>query len=206
MSVLVTFLLAITSTLAAATLGDLVSEEVRSRLDRLPLLIVRLAVRRLPAELRGEQAAEWTAELHCILTGAKGLPVTRLARGIRFALGLLRSSRAIGRELSRSTGEHREAVEPPKPEHPAPTPVPAEAGPPVLSAGDLAMLAFESRQWKYPGTKEQAIRDRFGISATRYYQMLNVLIDNPAAEQAKPALVKRLRRIRNTRVAARGRP
>jgi hypothetical protein len=37
------------------------------------------------------------------------------------------------------------------------------------------------------GSKEQAIRDSFGLSATRYYQLLNALLDNPAALERDPS-------------------
>ncbi|WP_084470026.1 DUF3263 domain-containing protein [Jiangella gansuensis] len=65
------------------------------------------------------------------------------------------------------------------------------------------ILDFERRWWKYPGSKEQAIRSRLGISATRYYQVLNALIDRPEALALDPLLVKRLRRQRATRQQAR---
>ncbi|RJL33125.1 DUF3263 domain-containing protein [Bailinhaonella thermotolerans] len=68
-----------------------------------------------------------------------------------------------------------------------------------LSERDLALLAFERQWWRYAGAKEQAIRESFGISATRYYQLLNILIDRPAALAHDPMLVKRLRRLRATR-------
>ncbi len=51
--------------------------------------------------------------------------------------------------------------------------------------------------------QEQAIREKFDMSATRYYQVLNALIDNPAALEADPMLVKRLRRLRDARIASR---
>ena len=53
--------------------------------------------------------------------------------------------------------------------------------------------------WKYAGAKEQAVRELFDLSATQYYQVLNTLIDSPAALAAEPMLVKRLRRMRATR-------
>ncbi|MDT7599332.1 MAG: hypothetical protein QOK26_1409, partial [Pseudonocardiales bacterium] len=59
--------------------------------------------------------------------------------------------------------------------------------------------AFEAQWWKYAGAKEQAIRELFDMSATRYYQVLNALIDKPAAMVADPMLVKRLRRLRASR-------
>ena len=68
-----------------------------------------------------------------------------------------------------------------------------------LSERDLAVLAFERQWWKYAGAKESAIKDLFDMSATRYYQVLNALIDRPEALVADPMLVKRLRRLRTTR-------
>ena len=69
----------------------------------------------------------------------------------------------------------------------------------ALSRRDREILAFERQWWKYAGAKEQAIRELFDMSATRYYQVLNALIDTPAALAADPMLVKRLRRLRASR-------
>ncbi len=74
-----------------------------------------------------------------------------------------------------------------------------EAGAAGLSRRDREILAFERQWWKYAGVKEQAIRDLFDMSATRYYQVLNALIDTPEALAADPMLVKRLRRLRASR-------
>ena len=68
-----------------------------------------------------------------------------------------------------------------------------------LSDRDREIIAFERQWWKYAGAKEQAIRELFDMSATRYYQVLNALIDRPEALVADPMLVKRLRRLRTTR-------
>jgi len=68
-----------------------------------------------------------------------------------------------------------------------------------LSERDRQILEFERHWWKYAGAKEQAIRELFDMSATRYYQVLNALIDTPAALAADPMLVKRLRRLRASR-------
>ncbi len=82
-----------------------------------------------------------------------------------------------------------------------------DAGPSLrsgeLSERDTEILAFERQWWKYAGAKEQAIRELFGMSATRYYQVLNALIDSPAALAQDPMLVKRLRRMRTSRQRAR---
>jgi hypothetical protein len=68
-----------------------------------------------------------------------------------------------------------------------------------LSARDQQILSFERLWWKYAGAKEQAIREQFTMSATRYYQVLNALIDRPEAIAFDPLLVKRLRRLRAAR-------
>lgn len=65
-----------------------------------------------------------------------------------------------------------------------------------LTLRDEEILKFEREWWKHSGSKENAIRDIFDMSATRYYQILNALIDTEAALDFDPMLVKRLRRIR----------
>ncbi|WP_402468802.1 DUF3263 domain-containing protein [Isoptericola aurantiacus] len=80
---------------------------------------------------------------------------------------------------------------------------PSDADGSTLSDRDREILAFEKQWWKYAGSKEQAVRELFDLSATRYYQVLNALIDTPAALEHDPMLVKRLRRMRSTRQRAR---
>lgn len=75
---------------------------------------------------------------------------------------------------------------------------------PALDDRGREILAFERQWWRYAGAKEQAIRDLFDMSATQYYQVLNALIDTPAALAIDPMLVKRLRRMRSSRQRARG--
>lgn len=69
----------------------------------------------------------------------------------------------------------------------------------MLTDDDQALLDYEDRHWKYAGAKEAQIRETFGFSATRYYQLLNHLIDTPEALAYKPLLVKRLQRMRDAR-------
>ena len=78
-----------------------------------------------------------------------------------------------------------------------------ERGTDGLSERDRQVLAFERQWWKYAGAKEQAVRELFDMTATRYYQALNALIDSPAALAHDPMLVKRLRRMRSSRQRAR---
>ncbi|MEI5008192.1 DUF3263 domain-containing protein [Streptomyces sp. PmtA] len=72
-----------------------------------------------------------------------------------------------------------------------------------LSVRDRAVLAFERASWSGPGAKERAIREDLGISPTRYYQLLNALLDDPRALAHDPVTVNRLRRVREAQRARR---
>lgn len=76
---------------------------------------------------------------------------------------------------------------------------------PTAEFGDRerAILDFERQWWRHAGAKEQAVRDRFGMPANRYYQVLNALIDHPEAVAHAPMVVNRLRRLRSARRRAR---
>ncbi|MGW2599889.1 DUF3263 domain-containing protein [Streptomyces klenkii] len=68
-----------------------------------------------------------------------------------------------------------------------------------MSELDLAVLALERRTFSGPGAKERAVRERLGMTPTRYYQLLNALLDDPRALAHDPVTVNRLRRIRDAR-------
>lgn len=80
---------------------------------------------------------------------------------------------------------------------------PIDALSPALSDRDIAILEFERQSWSHHGAKEQAIRNSFEMGAARYYQLLNGVIDLPAAVQFDPILVRRLQRTRDARTKAR---
>src|ERR1700755_2850601 len=61
-----------------------------------------------------------------------------------------------------------------------------------LTRRERDVLAFERQWWKFAGSKEEAIKELFAMSATRYYQVLNTLVDRPEALAADPMLVKRV--------------
>jgi hypothetical protein len=65
------------------------------------------------------------------------------------------------------------------------------------------ILEFERNWWRFAGAKETAIKELFDLTAPRYYQLLNDLIDRDDALEASPMLVKRLRRLREARMQAR---
>lgn len=75
-----------------------------------------------------------------------------------------------------------------------------------LSDDEKAILDFEGGGWwKHAGAKEAAISETFDWSATRYFQVLNALIDRPEAVAYAPLLVKRLARLRDARQGQRSR-
>lgn len=69
----------------------------------------------------------------------------------------------------------------------------------ALTDAEQLVLDFAERRYRYPGARDSAIIEELGISPTRYFQQLNALIDRPDALEAKPVLVKRLRRLRDQR-------
>ncbi|MFH0245928.1 DUF3263 domain-containing protein [Streptomyces sp. HK10] len=84
-----------------------------------------------------------------------------------------------------------------KPSHIPAEPHDGTPNPPSgLTGEDRAILALESRSWPAPGPKERVIRERLGLSPTRYYQLLNALLDDPRALAHDPVTVNRLRRRR----------
>ena len=72
-----------------------------------------------------------------------------------------------------------------------------------LTDRDRAVLALEARYWRTPGAKEAAIRGQLGLAPVRYYQLLNGLLDRPAAMEHDAVLINRLRRLREDRRARR---
>jgi hypothetical protein len=75
----------------------------------------------------------------------------------------------------------------------------------ALTEREQEILSLERLWWQYAGAKEQAIREKFDMSTTRYYQVLNSLIDREDALAHDPLLVKRLRRLRQQRQRQRSR-
>ena len=72
-----------------------------------------------------------------------------------------------------------------------------------LTKLEIEMLDFERTWWRYAGVKESSIKELFNLTPPAYYQLLNNLIDRNEALLAEPILVKRLRRLRDSRTAQR---
>ncbi|GLY08047.1 DUF3263 domain-containing protein [Actinoplanes sp. NBRC 101535] len=147
------------------------------------------------AEPTGEQQAEELilGEQHIPAPRAEASPLETAPRAEAPPLETAPHAEAPPLE----TAPHPEA----SPLEPAPTSAPA----PALSEREAKILAFEAKWWKHAGAKEQAIRDAFELSSTRYYQLLNALLDNPAALEQDPVLIGRLRRLRSARARTRRR-
>lgn len=113
---------------------------------------------------------------------------------------------AVGEPAS---GRHLRTVDPPTEPLPRIPPDESTSDAPEPAAGqelgdrELSILAFERQWWKGAGGKERAIRELFDMSGTRYHQVLNDLLDDPAAVRADPMLIKRLRKVRASRQRAR---
>lgn len=72
-----------------------------------------------------------------------------------------------------------------------------------LTERDKAILDFERSWWTEPGSKDSVIADRFELATSRYYEILNELIESVEAEIYDPLVVRRLRRMRDRRTRAR---
>lgn len=70
----------------------------------------------------------------------------------------------------------------------------------MLSERDIRILDFEGSWWMYPSPKDRAIREYLKMSASRYYQALRRLMDDPRALEHSPLTVRRLMRQRAERL------
>jgi hypothetical protein len=73
----------------------------------------------------------------------------------------------------------------------------------ALSDLEVRILDFERQWWRFAGAKEIGIKEQFDLSTREYYELLNNLIDRDDALDASPLLIKRLRRLREARLARR---
>ena len=149
-------------------------EEIRTRMTGLPYALVRVASKRLPEEAREDVADEWRGELAFVLRDTDGLPLTRLLRGIRFAMGLVWSSRVVARELS---GDFESA---------APATSPQEIlelveaipfgyrGPTACAAAGITYRQID--YWARTGLVEPSIRGAHGSGSNRLYSFRDILI------------------------------
>ena len=70
---------------------------------------------------------------------------------------------------------------------------------PSLTTTEQQILDIQGMPFKYQGAREALIRDELGLTATHFYQLLNMIIDTEPAMAYNPMLVKRLRARRVSR-------
>ena len=160
-------LLGVVGGLFAAAVGDMVSEEIRDRLDHLPHAILRLAACRLDASVRAAiYDNEWLPELIYILQGDEARPVSRVYHGVRFALGILITARRIARDLRRAAPLMEKqpsfqavgGTEQPEVDNSQELAHPAPAGPAMSEPTVLRMLL---------GAQLRRLREAAGVTAER---------------------------------------
>lgn len=92
---------------------DLIAEEIRGWVEFLPGAILQMAAMHLDSSQRiSIYRDEWLPELLFITRRAEGRPITKFIEGTKFALGLLRAGRHVGRELRRAQRNELAAAAP----------------------------------------------------------------------------------------------
>lgn len=72
-------------------------------------------------------------------------------------------------------------------------------GRPLTELEGRVLVAAQATAAMQPGPRERHVREVLDLSPTAYYQLLNALLDRPAAREANPGLIRVLsaRRHRN---------
>lgn len=73
----------------------------------------------------------------------------------------------------------------------------------MLTVREHAALQIADRLYLSAGLRDQAIKWELGWTPTRYWMVVDGLLERVEAEREYPVLVKRLRRLRERRAAAR---
>lgn len=136
--------------------GEMLKEELQTRLCRIPNAVIRIAVLRLPEQSRSDLKDEWLSELAFIVNDTEGLPVTRLLRGIRFAGSLLRTAREMAPELASA----QELV--------------GYRGPTACSAAGITYRQLD--YWARTGLVEPSIRADQGSGSQSLYSFRDILV------------------------------
>jgi DNA-binding transcriptional MerR regulator len=136
--------------------GEMLKEEMQTRLCRIPNAVIRIAVLRLPEHSRSDLADEWLSELAFIVNDTEGLPVTRLLRGIRFAGSLLWTAGELAHELASA----QELV--------------GYRGPTACAAAGITYRMLD--YWARTGLVEPSIRTVHGSGTQCLYSFRDILV------------------------------
>ena len=161
--------------LLRTTTTQMCQEEIRTRMAGLPYALIRMASNRLPEEARDDVTDEWWAELAFVLRDTNGLPLTRFLRGIRFAMGLVWSSRVVARELSGDFESVAPNASPQEILDLAVEAIPAGyRGPTVCAAAGITYRQLD--YWARTGLVEPSVRGAHGSGSNRLYSFKDILI------------------------------
>lgn len=72
-----------------------------------------------------------------------------------------------------------------------------------MTEHDRIALTLAATPYRYAAVRETHAREQLGLTATRYWALVNRLLDDPEAEAAMPVEVRQLRRLRDARRTAR---
>jgi DNA-binding transcriptional MerR regulator len=136
--------------------GEMLKEEMQTRLCRIPNAVIRVAAMRLPASSRSDLADEWCSELAFIVNDTEGLPVTRLLRGVRFAGSLVWAAREMAQELA--------DVQKPV----------SYRGPTACAAAGITYNQLD--YWARTGLVEPSVRAGHGSGSQRLYSFRDILV------------------------------
>jgi hypothetical protein len=75
----------------------------------------------------------------------------------------------------------------------------------MLTVRQKMALDIAGRRYRYEAVREQHVRERLGCTPTRFWQIVDALLDDPEALAYAPTTVRRLARLREQRRAARTR-
>jgi len=76
----------------------------------------------------------------------------------------------------------------------------------VLTDDDHLALTIATATYRYPAARERDALEQLGMTPTRFWQRVSWLAEQPHAEAARPAEVRRLRRLAEARRRVRTRP
>jgi DNA-binding transcriptional MerR regulator len=157
--------------------SEMFQEEAKTRLTHLPNVFIRLAAMRLPKEVRDDNAAEWRGELATVLIDTDGLPLTRLLRGTRYAMGLFWAAGSVARELAEEEGatSGRAPASVLLPDLPiGRTGSVGYRGPTACSAAGITYRQLD--YWARTGLIEPSIRPPIESGSSRLYSSKDILM------------------------------
>lgn len=73
----------------------------------------------------------------------------------------------------------------------------------MLTDDERMALEIAATPYRHPAIRDSHVLEQLGLTPTRYWATVDALLDRPDALAEMPAVVLRLRRLREARAAAR---